>query len=65
MRGGGALTASVFNIDVDLTSAGYVVSVGLSVLLWAWVTGPSGVDAITMLIGRIGGYQSIFDIHPS
>ena len=47
---------SVFGVDVDLTSAGGVVSVGVSVLLWVWMAGLSGVDVTTMLIGSIGGY---------
>ena len=46
IRGGGALTLSVF--DVDLTSAGGVVSVGIHVSLW--VAGPSRVDVTTMLM---------------
>ena len=48
VRGGGALTLSVFN--VDLTSVGGVVSVGVSVLLWVQVAGPSRVDVTTMLM---------------
>ena len=48
-RGGGALTLSVF--DVDLTSVGGVVSVGLSVLCCrCWVAGLSRVDVTTMLM---------------
>ena len=41
---------SVFNVDVDLISAGGVVSVGVSVLMWVWVAEPSGVDVTTMLM---------------
>ena len=48
MRGGGALNVLVFDVDGDLTAAGGVVSVGVTVLLW--VAGPSGVDVATMLM---------------
>ena len=48
MGGGGALTLSVFN--VDLTSAGGIVSVGVSVFLQVPVAGLSRVDVITMLM---------------
>ena len=48
ITGGGALTVSGFDVDVDLTSAGGVVSVGASVLLQVWVAEPSGVDVTTM-----------------
>ena len=48
MRGGGALTLSV--MDVDLTSVGGVVSVGVHVLLWVQVEGPSRLDVTTMLM---------------
>ena len=48
MRGGGALTLSVF--DVDLTSVGGVVSVGVHILLWVQVAGPSSMDVTTMLM---------------
>ena len=51
IRGGGALTLSVFDVDVDLISAGSVVYVGVSVLLWVWEVGPSAVDETTMLMG--------------
>ena len=44
MRVEGALTVPVFNVDVDLTSA------GVSVLLQVWVAGPSRVDVTTMLM---------------
>ena len=50
VRDGGALAVSVFDVDVVLTSAGGVVSVGVSVLLQVWVAGPSGVDVTTMLM---------------
>ena len=46
VRGGGALTLSVFH--VDLTSVGGVVSVGVSVLPWVWVAESSRVDVTTM-----------------
>ena len=42
---------SMFDIDIDLTSAGGVVSVGVSVLLQVWVGGPSRVDVTIMLMG--------------
>ena len=45
MRGEGAFTMSV--VDASL---GDVVSVGLHVLLWVWVAGPSGIDLTNMLI---------------
>ena len=61
----GALTVSVFNVDVDLTSAGGVVSVGVSVLLQMWVAGPSRVDVTTMLMEALEVYWSVFDIHQS
>ena len=48
MRGGGALTLSVF--DVDLTSVGGMVSLGLNVV---WVAGPLRVDATTMLMEAV------------
>ena len=48
MRDGGALTLSVF--DVDLTFVAGVVSVGVSVLQQVWVAGPSRVDVTTMLV---------------
>ena len=51
MRGGGALTLSVF--DVDLTSVGGMLSVGVCVLLQVWVAGPSRVDATTMLMEAV------------
>ena len=38
---------------MDVTSAGGVVSVGISVLPWVWVAGLSGVDATIMLIGAL------------
>ena len=47
VRGGGALTLSVFN--VDLTSVGSVVFVGVCVLLQVQLAGPSKVDVTTML----------------
>ena len=46
MRGGVTLTLSVF--DVNLTSVGGVVSIGVSVLLQ--VAGPSRVDVTTILM---------------
>ena len=48
MRGGGALTLSVFHVDI--TSVGGVVSLGVSVLLWMLVAGPSRVNVTTMLM---------------
>ena len=51
MRGGGALTLSVF--DVDWSSVGGVVSIGLCVLLQVWVAGPSGVDVTNILIETV------------
>ena len=48
MRGGGVLTVSVFDVDMDLTSADGVVSVGVSVLLQVWMAGPPRVDVTTM-----------------
>ena len=53
MRGEGALTVSVFDVDVDLTSAGGVISVDVSILLQVWVAGLSGVDVTTMLMGAL------------
>ena len=50
-RFGGALTIPVFDVTMDLTSAGGVVSVGVSVLLQVWVAGLSGVDVTTMWMG--------------
>ena len=41
---------SVFNVDVDLTFASGLMSVGVRVLEWVWVAGPSEVDLITMLM---------------
>ena len=41
---------SVFDVAMDLTSADGVVSVGVSVLLWVWLAGPSGVDVTTILM---------------
>ena len=51
MRGAGAFTLSVF--DVVLTSVGGVVSVGVCVLLWVQVAGPSGVDVSNMLMEAV------------
>ena len=45
MRGGGAFTLSVVDASV-----GGVVSVSLSILLWVWVAGPSGVVVNNMWI---------------
>ena len=53
MIGGGSLTLSVFNVYVDLTSAGGVAPVGVNVLLCMQVAGPSEVDVTTMLIGAL------------
>ena len=50
MRGGAALTVSAFNFDVDLKSAGGVVSVDASVLLWVQVVRPSVVDVTIILM---------------
>ena len=52
MRGGDTLTLSV--VDEVVTSVGGVVLVGLDVLLWVQVTGPSGVYVINMLIETVG-----------
>ena len=41
MRGGGALTVHIFDVTMESTSAGGVVSVGASVLLWVQVAEPS------------------------
>ena len=49
MRGGGAFTLSVVDASV-----GDVVSVGLHVLLWVQVAGPSGVVVINLLIEALG-----------
>ena len=51
MRGGGAFTLSV--VDVVLTFVGYVVLVGLCVLLQVWVAGPSGVDVTNLLMEAV------------
>ena len=51
MRGGGALTLSVF--IVDLTSIGGAVSVGLGVILWVWVAGPSRLDVTIMVMEAV------------
>ena len=48
MSGGGSLTLSVF--DVDGTSAGGAVFVGVSVLLWVWKVGQFRGDVTTMLM---------------
>ena len=45
-----ALAVSVFDVGVDLTSEGGVVSVDVNILLWVWVAEPSGVDVTNMLI---------------
>ena len=50
VRGGGALTALGFDVDLGLTSAAGVASVGVSVLLQVQVAGPSRVDVTTMLM---------------
>ena len=52
MTGIGALILSVF--DVDLTPVGGVISLGVHVLLWVWVAGPSRVDVTNMLIEAEG-----------
>ena len=46
VRGGVAFPLSMFDIAVQ--SVGGMVSVGLHVLLWAQVLGPSGVDVTNM-----------------
>ena len=51
VRSGGAITLSVF--DMVLTSIGDVVSVGVCVLMWVWVVGPSGMDVTNMLIEAV------------
>ena len=51
MRGGGALTLSVFGMV--LTSVGGVVSVGVSVLLQVQVVGLSGFDVTNILIEAV------------
>ena len=53
MIGGGAFTVEVYVVDADLTSAGGVVSVGVSILVWLWVAGPSGVDVTILLMGAL------------
>ena len=49
IRGGGAFTLSVIDAFV-----GGVVSVGLHVLLWVQVAGPSAVDITNLLIEVVG-----------
>ena len=51
MRVGGAFTLSV--VDVVVTFVGGMVSVGLHVLLWVQLAGPSGVDVTNMLIEAV------------
>ena len=51
MGGGGALTLSVFN--VDLTSVGGLVSVGVHILLLMQVAVPSGEDVTNMLLEAV------------
>ena len=52
MRGGDAFTLTV--VDIAEGSVGGVVSVGLCLLLWVQVAGPSGVDVPKMLIEAVG-----------
>ena len=49
MRGGGAFTLPV--VDAPVRD---VVSVGLHVLMWVLVAGPSGVDVTDILIEAVG-----------
>ena len=42
-------------INVDLTYVDGMVSVGVSVLLWVWMVGPSRVDVNTMLMEALEG----------
>ena len=51
VRSGDAFTLSVF--DIVLTSVGGVVSLGVHVLLWVWMAGPSGVDVTNMLMEAV------------
>ena len=51
MRGGGAFTLTVFHMV--LTSVGGVVSVGVHVLLWVQVAGPSAVDVTNILMEAV------------
>ena len=51
IRGRGAFTLSVFHMV--LTSVGGMISVGVSVLLWVWVAGPSGVDITNILMESV------------
>ena len=48
MRGGGAFTLSVVDASI-----GDVLLVGLCVLLWVQVAGPSGIDVTYMLIEAV------------
>ena len=52
VKGGGIFTLSV--VDVVVGSVSSVVLVGLHVLLWVWVAGPSGVDVTNMFIEVMG-----------
>ena len=58
MRGGGALTLLVLN--VDLTLVGGVGSIGVIVMLWVQVAELSRVDVTN---GSLGDYWSLFDIY--
>ena len=55
MRGGGALTLTLF--DVDLASLGCVVSVEVHALLKVQVAGLCTVDVTNMLIESVGFNQ--------
>ena len=57
VRGTGAFTFSVFNMDLS--------SVGVSVLLWVQKAGPSRVDVTYHVNGSFGGYWSVLDIYQS
>ena len=49
MTGGGAFTLSVVDASV-----GDVILLGLHILVWVWVAGPSGVDVTSMVIEAVG-----------
>ena len=59
VRVGGALTVSVFDVDVDGTSASGMVSVGASVLLWVWVARSSEVD-VTITLREASEFTGVY-----
>ena len=61
MRGGGAFTLSV--VDVDLTSVGNVVLVGLHVLLLVWMAGLPWLDVTNTLIEAVGSWRVLEFYH--